>query len=455
MRKAELSIAHVGGWLALTLVVAAACNDRVVHEAPREWPPPVEIAQDLLHPNCAVIDGVAKCWSEKPLDAEPTDDDRLFLQREELHPEVIPPVDFGPGEEVAALSSSLYQRCAVLGSGAVKCWGNNTFFALGQPDEMEKVGDTPDERGANMPAVLLGAEFEVAQVVNREGGGCARSRAGRVKCWGSGSASLGLGDTQARGDDGPSEMGDALPYVDLGTDVRAVGITRGTCIWTEQGQAKCWGSNERGRLGVVSPDWEPLGDEPGEMGAALPFIDLGTDIRVVQVSGGTLHACALTDDGRIKCWGGNSSLADLEPPAQPEPFAFGRLGYGDRDDRLPPLGDALPYVELGRDFHAVAVRAESNHTCAVSDEGRVKCWGERVKLGLGLGAVPDDDLGDEPGEMGDNLSYVDFGDGHTVQRLGLVVAMLDDGTAVRWPYGKPKTGDLFRVLATPEQLFVP
>ncbi|MCB1004918.1 MAG: hypothetical protein KDB35_12115, partial [Acidimicrobiales bacterium] len=46
---------------------------------------------------------------------------------------------------------------------------------------------------------------------------CGIDLAGRVKCWGSGgSGRLGLGDTANRGDAG-GEMGNALPAVDLGT----------------------------------------------------------------------------------------------------------------------------------------------------------------------------------------------------------------------------------------------
>ena len=45
---------------------------------------------------------------------------------------------------------------------------------------------------------------------------CARLGTGHVKCWGSGnSGRLGYGDTNNRGD-GPNEMGNNLPVVDLG-----------------------------------------------------------------------------------------------------------------------------------------------------------------------------------------------------------------------------------------------
>ncbi len=46
---------------------------------------------------------------------------------------------------------------------------------------------------------------------------CVLSYENRIKCWGGNSlGDLGLGDVKHRGDN-PGEMGDFLPYVDLGT----------------------------------------------------------------------------------------------------------------------------------------------------------------------------------------------------------------------------------------------
>jgi hypothetical protein len=59
----------------------------------------------------------------------------------------------------------------------------------------------------------LGATDALA-VTSRDYGYCALFRSGGVKCWGPADYSLGLGDDNPRGDD-PPEMGDALPYVDL------------------------------------------------------------------------------------------------------------------------------------------------------------------------------------------------------------------------------------------------
>ena len=105
---------------------------------------------------------------------------------------------------------------------------------------------------------------------------CALLTNGTVKCWGgNGSGQLGLGDTLNRGDTG-GEMGDALPAINLGTGRTATAITAGsthTCALLDNNTVKCWGTGADGRLGQDSTT--NLGDNPGEM-AALNPVKLGT-----------------------------------------------------------------------------------------------------------------------------------------------------------------------------------
>jgi alpha-tubulin suppressor-like RCC1 family protein len=102
---------------------------------------------------------------------------------------------------------------------------------------------------------------------------CALLDNGQVKCWGTGGP-LGLGDTNKRGD-GPGEMGDALPFVDLGNgrSARVIAAGGASCALLDNDQVKCWGDNYFGELGLG--DTNNRGDGPGEMGDALPPVDLG------------------------------------------------------------------------------------------------------------------------------------------------------------------------------------
>lgn len=344
--------------------------------------------------------------------------------------------------------------------------GGGTAYSLGRPDETLVLGDTPQGRGRGLPFVELG-DVDVVSVTRRYNGYCALFGAGGVKCWGPGHASMGLGDTEARGDQ-LEEMGHALPYVDLGEGVVAVGIAgsfRHVCAWTQRGQVKCWGLNDRGQLGL--PVGDPVGDEPGEMGDALPFVDLGEGFEVVQVSVGENHTCALSREGQVKCWGANSTIHPPEhpdPPTTPDTVVdFGRLGTGDKEDRVAPLGDLLEPVDLGDEGGpVVAIASSTHHNCALFDNGRLKCWGEGG--GGRIGYEDREDRGDEPGEMGNNLPFVDLGDRRVVTfscLSGKTCALLDDDTVRCWgtadagyqPGSEPGTmGDNLLPVATSEEL---
>jgi alpha-tubulin suppressor-like RCC1 family protein len=67
------------------------------------------------------------------------------------------------------------------------------------------------------------------------------------------------------------------------------------------GTAKCWGSNLSGQLGngaeVQLQVWVPV-----------DVVGLGSHVTSVNV--GYEHACALLDDGAVKCWGQGGMRGD-------------------------------------------------------------------------------------------------------------------------------------------------
>jgi cysteine-rich repeat protein len=326
--------------------------------------------------------------------------------------------------ETQALSSVGFFICALSSGGTVKCWGDNSYGQLGLGDT-EARGDEPNEMGENLPTVALGSGRYATSIATGMNHVCALLDDGSIKCWGDNlNGTLGLGDTENRGDE-PDEMGDNLPAVSLGTGLRAVGIAAGlgvTCALLNDRSLKCWGHNRYGQLGLG--DTEDRGDEPGEMGNNLPAVNLNADLRPIALAttgGGT---CALLDDSSVRCWGMNSG---------------GALGTGDDDpynyrgDEPGEMGDALPAISLGTGRRAVSVEPQ----CALLDDGSVKCWGSNWLGSLGLGDM--EDRGDEPGEMGDDLPAVNLGSGRRVTTIdrggGFACALLDDRSMKCWGYG--------------------
>ncbi|PNH01076.1 RCC1 and BTB domain-containing protein 2, partial [Tetrabaena socialis] len=345
--------------------------------------------------------------------------------------DALPYLDFG----VLGSSSGLQATAAVvlaagIGShscigldGRIKCWGLNSKGQLGRGDTND-FGDEPNEMGTNLPYVSMNylGTSSATDFLLAVGGyhTCATvqtvflfTTTRAIKCWGyNGYGQLGLGDQRDRGDD-PNEMGGALATVSLGTSEYVSALVAGgfhTCVLTNS-RVKCWGGNTDGQLGLGHSD--NIGDDPDEMGDDLPTVDLGTGRTAVAVAAGDRHTCAILDDGGIKCWGNNGDY---------------QLGLGDSQSRgsaSANMGDVLPYVNLGQGRTATSIAAGAAHTCAVLDNGALKCWGGNTYGQLGLGDTRS--RGGSAADMGDALPSVDLGTG---QQATAVTAGLHSTCAV-------------------------
>jgi len=153
------------------------------------------------------------------------------------------------------------------------------------------------------------------------------------------------------------------------------------CAVLSQGSVRCWGFGGGGLLGYGAEN--TIGDD--ETPAAAGPVDLGAGRTAVGLSVGAFHACAVLDDGTVRCWGFGGD---------------GRLGYANTaaigDDETP--GSAGP-VNLGAGRTAKALTAGRAHSCAVLDDGTVRCWGFGFDGRLGYGNQ--DSIGDDetPGSV--------------------------------------------------------
>jgi alpha-tubulin suppressor-like RCC1 family protein len=227
---------------------------------------------------------------------------------------------------------------------------------------------------------------------------CAVLDNGQVKCWGGTNNYGTLGGAAAQRGALPSEMGDNMPPVPLGTS-RAQSVVIGSahvCALLDDHRVKCWGVQHMYQTG-----WgDPL-VRNGLDGGACPENDLGTGRTALSVvaSGTTefidfAHTCVLLDNAQMKCWGSNFD---------------GELGQGDTQGRGgvdangSTMGNALLPVDLGVGRHATVIAAGGNHSCAVLDNAQIKCWGRNKTGELGLeNTIPRGTDGD----MGERLQPV-------------------------------------------------
>jgi alpha-tubulin suppressor-like RCC1 family protein len=185
---------------------------------------------------------------------------------------------------------------------------------------------------------------------------CATTRDGRVLCWGS---AIGVQHRLGFGSDSTPSF--ALLKASKGSQFRSVGTGFASeCALIADGSAFCWGSNDWGQLGTGSPEPQTA---PTPVAGGHHFLKLNV---------GRERACGVSTERQLYCWG--SGLNDALGAPSRERCAY-PIGWERKVDtayascaREPLL--VMPTVPV-RD-----VAVGDNHTCALSVEEFVYCWGD-------------------------------------------------------------------------------
>ena len=209
-------------------------------------------------------------------------------------------------------------------------------------------------------------EAEFADAPRREDEGKraeARAR-GEVYVWGQGdSAQLGLGgdvDERRR----PTRVTTGAMGEASATRIAAGGTH--TLALTSDGACYSWGNNDNGALGrVVNKDADPDAEyAPGK-------VELPLDVKVVMVSTGDSHGCALTESGEVWAWG---------------QFRTTNGAWAFNPNTLDAQKTSFPfqiYAPASSKERAKAIASGVDHVLALSREGGVYSWGcsEKGRLG--------------------------------------------------------------------------
>ncbi len=292
----------------------------------------------------------------------------------------------GGVDPAAAIAAGTLHTCALLASGRVACWGQNTDGQVGAGTVGTRV--EPSEVPGLDGVAGVDAAFQHT---------CAFRTGGRALCWGSAMDGR-LGNM--------SSSGMALAptgVVGLSTVVSIATGTSHTCAALTSGVFACWGRGAEGQLGNGSGSSATV-PVSGYVGSA-----------VVAVTAGQSHSCARGADGSAFCWGSGSlgQLGDgttvssgtpktvlLTEVAQidagdhhtcarttsGEVFCFGN----NADGRVSPAGTPGALVSTPTRVavsSAVDVSAGGSHTCAVHATGEVSCWGANGFGQLGVGST--------------------------------------------------------------------
>ncbi|HEY5938448.1 MAG TPA: hypothetical protein VIU61_27545 [Kofleriaceae bacterium] len=365
------------GWI--VVLGAAGCHWVFELEpTPIEPPPPndwTQVAAGLAH-SCGIrSDATLWCWGGNELGEVGVNSGELQVDE---------PTRVGTGETWLAVSTRYRHTCAIRADHSLWCWGANDQSQLG----------TGNATGSSQP-LRIGEGWKA--VTAGWGHTCGIRDDDTLACWGAnGNGQLGHGNVLPR--PLPTPVGSST-WIAIGTgQYHTCGIKTGGSLW-------CWGDNAHGTYGdgsntqsqepreVPGDSWKQIalgatttcgltaGDRVrctgfgahGELGDDVTFISSsfipvkidGVEPEWNAIAVGAIHACGITRDGSLWCWGDDIYWQlGSEVPA----------GFSSRPLRI---------AGAGASWRAIAPGVM--HSCAIDGDGRAWCFGADSRSQLGDG----------------------------------------------------------------------
>lgn len=257
---------------------------------------------------------------------------------------------------LSSMSSGDYHTCAIDKTNIVYCWGNNGNGQLGNNSTVESY--TPV--AVDLTGVLKDKTIKLISA----GGAhtCVIDSDGIIYCWGS----------NKYGQLGNGETADSLVPV----EVDMTGVLKGkiiksiqsgrvhTCVLDSEGLVYCWGGNSK----------EQLGDKTAVDSAVPVKVDTSIALKgkkIVLLSAGGYHNCAVDDKSIVYCWGSND---------------LGQLGTG-----YETAHDTPSKVDMSgalKDKKITAIANGDNTTCTIDEDGAAYCWGSILGNEIKKSSVP-------------------------------------------------------------------
>jgi alpha-tubulin suppressor-like RCC1 family protein len=269
-------------------------------------------------------DGALLCWGNSPFTV-------TALQYGNT------PQQIGTATDWQAISLAAESIIGLRAGGFAYAWGGNESGQLGVPLTPEVVE----------PSLLSGTVTSWSQVSAGNVHGCGLAD-GQAYCWGE-IADGFLGDGSSTTLYSPTRIGN--------DHFTALAGGPGTCALRSDGALICWGDAFTGvGFGNTDPVWTPT--------------RLGTDTWTGIAGSSDFQApaaCAIRV-GQPYCWGDNSS---------------GQLGIGNVN--TPQLSPVAVNVPSGKTWTELTI---NSHTCAITSDAALYCWGRNDFGQLGTGAAP-------------------------------------------------------------------
>ncbi|KAJ1632864.1 regulator of chromosome condensation 1/beta-lactamase-inhibitor protein II [Pavlovales sp. CCMP2436] len=346
-------------------------------------------------------DGEVYAWGDAnygklaaPASADmPTDDDNLPYQ-----PLPVLVHGFG-GCRLVQLACGSNHSLALTEGGRVWAWGGAIFGRLGPADISTMPLDEDGDPYQPTPVLVEGfGQERVGSIACGNIHNLAVTQSGRVYAWGGAHYGV-LGIADGEGNENlatlPVDEGSSMPFQPRPTLLDAITetVVQVSCgsahnlAVTDEGQVWAWGGAKYGRLGLSKKHTaKMLTDEDGDPYQPRPTkLDTFPNTRVLQSACGEWHSLCLADDGSIYAFG--SALR-------------GRLGLANKavfqkhDDGEPCVPQPARIVGF-EGKKVVGVSASAYFSLALTEGGDVWAWGQTAAGWLSVsctnvvGSVPD------------------------------------------------------------------
>ncbi|MEL0160270.1 MAG: hypothetical protein VXA48_15120, partial [Deltaproteobacteria bacterium] len=213
------------------------------------------------------------------------------------------------------------------------------------PDNTTHLGDNSTSTPIAMPSKVPTSPFQVES--NRNWNCVMNSTRDNATCWGRINYNNGYGVMRSTSIWNQSHSAGA--FYDLAIH------TEGGCVINSDRTVSCWGYGIHGQHG------------DGTTGAYDADRKTANITNVVDLAAGLSHLCAVVDNGTAWCWGRDHQ---------------DQLG-----DNASNANSPSPVAVAGGVSNFIRIDAYSNHTCALTDNGTVWCWGSNDSGQLGDGTT--------------------------------------------------------------------
>jgi len=348
-----------------------------------------EIATGAAH-SCAVLStGKLACWGDNSsgqLGLDPL-----------LLPSSVDPVEVPGVANVRQVAAGVANTCAWIEPTSpdggifpnVLCWGDQYHGALGRGEPNgDKLTSKPVPAAAFVKGVqVTPAKFDEAarRLVVGRAFACAIQGVGGA-CWGDGESGQIFGRGTFPSSSTANPTAGSLPG--SASMVEFAAGTDFACA-SATGGVYCWGKNDKRQIDATG--------QPKDQ--ATLVVGANPDFPYGGIAAGRAHACAIDTDGALQCWGdGNKG----------QNGGSGPRGY----TQVVPLEQSVARVAAGGDT-----------TCYLTSAGAVRCFGgnDDGQLGTGQKGVSSSAPKDVAGVGGlgalTNVAQIAVGERHACARL--------------------------------------